>query len=327
MKHFLAGAALTAAAFAAGSASAAEPAPKLIVAIAIDQFGSNLFDQYRGKFTGGLKRLSDGVAYPSGYQSHAATETCPGHSTLLTGKHPNKTGIVGNSLASLRDPVTDMASYCLLDNSVTLALADDSTPPPPNVSPSNLEATTLGDWLKAASPQSRVAAISSKDRGAINMAGHNADGVFWMAPGKGFTTYVKPGEDAQKKLAPVAAINAQIAKTWTTLPKWKYTHAECRALESKWELGSDEFNSVLPPTLWGLVDDPEAIKKDVMASPIADELTLAGARGLIKYYNLGKGPATDLLAVSFSVRRGRRCASRCIASINRCACCCAISMR
>jgi hypothetical protein len=284
MKRFLAGAAVTAAAFASsGSASAAEPAPKLIVAISIDQFGSNLFDQYRGKFTGGLKRLQGGVVYPSGFQTHAATETCPGHSTLLTGKHPNKTGIVGNSLAGVRDPQTDLPSYCLLDNEVTLALVEDSIPAPPNVSPKNLAASTLGEWLKAASPQSRVVAVSSKDRGAINMAGHNADGVFWMAAGKGFTTYVMPGEDAQKKLAPVAAVNAQMAKVWTTLPKWKYTHSDCRALASTWTLGYDEFKSALPPAMWGVVDDPNAIKKDVMASPVADDLTLVGARGLINY--------------------------------------------
>ena len=35
-----------------------------------------------------LARLAGGVAYNAGFQTHAGTETCPGHSTLLTGKHP-----------------------------------------------------------------------------------------------------------------------------------------------------------------------------------------------------------------------------------------------
>ena len=30
----------------------------------------------------------------------------------------------------------------------------------------------LGDWLKAVSPESKVVAVSGKDRGAINLAGH-----------------------------------------------------------------------------------------------------------------------------------------------------------
>ena len=48
-------------------------------------------------------RLAQGVDYNAGFQTHAGTETCPGHSTLLTGKHPNKTGIVANTY---RDPDT-----------------------------------------------------------------------------------------------------------------------------------------------------------------------------------------------------------------------------
>lgn len=271
--------------------------PKLVVVIAVDQFSAGLFDAWRGKFTGGFKRLNGGIVYSSGYQSHAGTETCPGHSTILTGKHPNKTGIVGNNF---RDPETGASVYCLADPSVTLAL-----PPPAGatqlvVGPSKLLASTLGEWLKAASPQSRVVAISSKDRAAINLAGHNPDGVFWMTPGAGFTTYLRPGEDAARKLAPVAGVNAASAATWVKRPVWKYTHADCRALAASWSLGGDTFNSTLPPVGWGVTDTPAAIRTDVMASPIIDDLTLAGARGLIRYYNLGKGPATDLLAVSFS---------------------------
>ncbi len=72
---------------AATSATAAPPRPKLVVAISVDQFALNLFQRYRPTFTGGLKRLGDGLAF-TGYQSHAATETCPGHSTILTGDHP-----------------------------------------------------------------------------------------------------------------------------------------------------------------------------------------------------------------------------------------------
>ena len=37
-----------------------------------------------------------GAAFRNGYQSHAATETCPGHSTILTGDHPSRTGIIAN---------------------------------------------------------------------------------------------------------------------------------------------------------------------------------------------------------------------------------------
>src|SRR5687768_17044015 len=72
------------------------PKPKLIVAIAVDQFSADLFAEYRAHFTGGLKRLGSGVVFPSGYQSHAATETCPGHATILTGARPARSGVIGN---------------------------------------------------------------------------------------------------------------------------------------------------------------------------------------------------------------------------------------
>src|SRR5215471_15692667 len=75
----------------------AQSKPDLVVLIAIDQFSAALFNQWRGRFRSGLKRLTDeGIVYSSAYQSHGLTETCAGHSTMLTGKHPRGTGIVAN---------------------------------------------------------------------------------------------------------------------------------------------------------------------------------------------------------------------------------------
>ena len=278
----------------ANSTLAAEPTqPKLIVAISVDQFSANLFDEWRGQFTGGLKRLSSGVVYTSGYQTHAATETCPGHSTLLTGKHPNKTGIVANAY---HDPATGKVVYCVNDPSVVIA----NDPKVPPVGPARLVATTFGDWMKAANPASRVVAISAKDRAAITMAGHHPDGVYWLVEGFGFTTYMAPGGDAAKALAPVAGYNASIAKLWTTKPQWTYAHPDCKAKAASWSVGGKTWESKLPPENWGVSDDPKVIKQNVGSSPMADEMTGQAARHLIKQFDLGKGPAPDLLAISFS---------------------------
>ena len=67
------------------------------MAIAVDQLSADLFAQYRARYSRGLKRLQQGAVFPSGYQSHAATETCPGHSTIMTGARPARTGIVANN--------------------------------------------------------------------------------------------------------------------------------------------------------------------------------------------------------------------------------------
>lgn len=276
----------------AAPAMAAEPVkPKLIVAISVDQFSASLFEEWRPRYKAGLARLSQGVVYSAGYQTHAGTETCPGHSTLLTGKHPNKTGIVANTY---RDPDTKLPVYCMNDPSVVLAHSATAAP----VGPARMMATTLGDWMKAADPKTRVVAVSGKDRGAITMGGHKADGTFWLVPGAGLTTYLPKGGDAKQALAPVAAFNAKIAKTWTARPQWTYAHADCKATAADWTVGGKPFASKLPPDGWGVTDEKAGV--DAMASPIADELTGQAAEMLVDQYKLGRGPATDLLTVSFS---------------------------
>jgi len=90
--------------------------PKLIVAISVDQFSADLFSEYRQYYTGGLKRLtSEGAVFPRGYQSHAATETCPGHSTILTGSRPSRTGIIANNWFDLSTKREDKNVYCAED--------------------------------------------------------------------------------------------------------------------------------------------------------------------------------------------------------------------
>src|SRR5437868_4910326 len=95
MRKFVLAAAV--ALLASPSTAQAPKPPKLLVFISIDQFSSELFDEYRPQFTGGLARIATGTSFRNGYQSHAATETCPGHSTLLTGSHPSRTGIIANA--------------------------------------------------------------------------------------------------------------------------------------------------------------------------------------------------------------------------------------
>ncbi|MDB5456447.1 MAG: alkaline phosphatase family protein [Caulobacter sp.] len=268
------------------------PAPKLVVVISIDQFSANLFEQWRGQFTGGLGRLArEGVVYPSGYQSHAMTETCPGHSTLLTGKHPNKTGIVSNDT---HDRATGVKVYCLAEADVTLA----HDPKAPGVGPERLMADTYGDWLKAVSPASKVYGVSGKDRGAITLAGHKADGTFWFEPSFGFTTYVRAGETAAAKLAPVAALNAQLAAEQKKKPfVWTYADKRCQALEATYVTGGRTWKAQLPPPA---ATDAAGDLRDLYASPYTDAATLRAATSLREQFHLGDGPAVDVLTVSLS---------------------------
>lgn len=261
--------------------------PKLIVAIVVDQFSANLFNQYRSRWTGGLRRLSDeGLVSTNGYQTHGLTETCPGHSTVLTGMNPAQTGIPSNEWI---DPATGEEVYCLSAPANTLAHGRSTDNGP--VGPDNLRVTTLGDWLKEQNPGARVFAVSGKDRGAINLAGHRSDGVYWFTDGFGLTTYVEPGQDAQARLAPVDAYNVDFRRRQAATPHtWAYTQPSCRALEADWRIGDGVLHSTVPPA-----------GSDFDSSPELDEETLKAAIHLIDSQRLGQGPTTDLLGVSLSV--------------------------
>ncbi len=265
--------------------------PDLVIALTIDQFGSLLLERWRGTFASGLKRLVDeGIVYSDAYQSHGITETCAGHSTLLTGKHPGHTGIVANEWY---DTKTGKQVYCVADPNFTQA----HDPKARKVGPGLLVATTLGDWLKERFPESRVVAVSGKDRAAITMAGHRADGVFWYADHDGFTTFVAKGEDPAARLAPVAAVNTKVKATFASDPVWTYSDEFCRRFEATYQLGGVEWRSSLPPEI-----PAEGGKPPGKARPlhIMDPLTLEAARTLIDGYKLGRRGVTDLLSISLS---------------------------
>ncbi|MFA4939117.1 alkaline phosphatase family protein [Brevundimonas sp.] len=270
----------------AQASTAALAPPKLIVTIVVDQFSANLFNQYRGRYSSGLRRMADqGLVSINGYQTHGLTETCPGHSTVLTGMHPVETGIPANDWI---DAKTGKEVYCLAAPQNHLAHGRDDSDNGP-VGPDQLRVTTLGDWLKAVSPDSKVMAVSGKDRGAINLAGHQGQ-AFWFTDGFGLTTYVKPGQTAQDRLAPVAAFNADFNAWMAATPTaWDYQNEECRALAGDWTIRGQTFHSVLPPA--GLKFD---------SSPLLDEQTLKAAEYLLDSQKLGQGATTDMLGVSLS---------------------------
>jgi predicted AlkP superfamily pyrophosphatase or phosphodiesterase len=101
--------------FASQAAAQQPPPPKLLVVISVDQFSADLFDEYRPQFIHGLARIASGTVFDKAYQSHAITETCPGHSTILTGDHPARTGIIGNTWLDQSIARQDKTVYCAED--------------------------------------------------------------------------------------------------------------------------------------------------------------------------------------------------------------------
>src|SRR5687768_10172665 len=102
----------------AAQAGAPPGAPILLVALSIDQRSGDLYDEYRPRLQGGFARLSSGTVFRNGYQSHNATETCPGHSTIMTGARPSRTGIIANYWFDLTQQRSDKAVYCSEDERI-----------------------------------------------------------------------------------------------------------------------------------------------------------------------------------------------------------------
>jgi alkaline phosphatase len=272
--------------WALGAATAAEappPAPpKLIVAISVDQFSADLFGEYRPLYTSGLKRLSSGAVFPAGYQSHAATETCPGHSTILTGSHPARTGIIANDWYDQSLTRADKKVYCTEDPTVPGSSFSNYV-----VSPHFLKALTLGDRMKAANAQSRVVSVAGKDRAAVMMGGHAIDEPwFWM--GRSFVSLPDHKGAAPATVAKVnAAVAAALAKPYNpVVPGVCASHATAVAV------GDATVGS--PPVR--KADDQFGYR----ASVEFDRAITDVAVGLIKELKLGQGSAPDVLSIGLS---------------------------
>ena len=264
--------------------SAPATAPRLIVAIAVDQFSADLFSEYRRYYEGGLKRLTaDGIVFPRGYQSHAATETCPGHSTILTGSRPSRTGIIANTWFDLKAGREDKAIYC----------AEDETQPGTSsgayvASPVHLRVPTLGGRMKAANPATRVVSVAGKDRAAIMMGGPTADQTWWLSP-KGYVSY----KDVPTPPL-IAKVNAVFAQRLAQPSPGFDLPPQCVAKDFPVGIGAGQTVGT------GRFAREAGDFRTFRASPEQDALTLALAASVIETMGLGKQAQTDIISIGLS---------------------------
>jgi hypothetical protein len=266
--------------------AAAQPAsrPRLIVAISVDQFSADLFAQYRQHFTGGLRRLENGMVFPSGYQSHAATETCPGHSTILTGARPARTGIMANNWYDQSATRDDKYIYCAEDERVPGSTSENYT-----VSDVHLRVPTLGDLMRSADPRSRVVAVAGKDRAAVMMGGHGPSARWWWN-GRSIVSHAGVAEPEA-----VRAANARIAEALArprdpmNLPDLCESRSRAIPVAGRdAPLGANRFAR------------PAGDRNAFRASPDFDASILDLANALRDDLDLGDREATDLLAIGLS---------------------------
>ncbi|MGC3966484.1 MAG: alkaline phosphatase family protein [Pirellulales bacterium] len=267
--------------------------------MSIDQFPQEYLTRMRKGFAedGFFNTVSrEGATFTECHHAHAFTITGPGHSVLCSGAFPSTTGIIDNDWF---DRTTGKTMYCVSDPSVDVVGAKSDKP----MSPKNLEIGTLGDQLKLASNgRSKVFGVALKDRAAILMSGHMADGAFWHdseAHSWVSSTYYGPAlPDYLRAFNETGRGEAYGGKPWELLLDAKLYDLYYPD-NAPFETNIVGIGRSFPRTL------PAAAKKKdyfkaMTTSPYGNEMTLVVAGMVAAEERLGQDDDCDLLCINLS---------------------------
>jgi predicted AlkP superfamily pyrophosphatase or phosphodiesterase len=273
--------------------------PKLVVGIVVDQMRYDFLYRYWSKYSaGGFRRLvQQGFSCENTQYNYVPTYTGPGHAAVYTGATPAITGIIGNEWF-VREG--GRATYVTDDSTVSTV---GSTSTAGKMSPRHLLSSTITDELRLATQmQSKVIGIALKDRGSILPAGHTPSAAYWYdgATGNWITSnyYMNDLPQWLKEFNARKLSDQYLSKPWSTLlPMDQYT--ESLPDDQPFELPfGGETKAVFPHDLPKLKQnsDYDLLRR----TPFGNTLTLDLALETLRQEKMGKGSATDFLALSFS---------------------------
>jgi len=269
--------------------------PRLVLVLSIDQMRYDYLTRFASLYRGGLKTLLErGAVFSEGNYRHSSTETGPGHSVILGGRHPSHSGIVANEWY---DPYL-RKFINVVDDPTQSPIGGDGR----RASPANAQSFTVGDALKARIPQTHVVGVSLKDRAAILMGGRRADAAYWYeTSGGNFITssyYMAEPPAWLVKWNNKHVADEYAGKTWTRLLPDAATYEKYAGpdkVDGEW----DRIDTVFPHNVRG--KPPEtSFYDDLRRTPFADEMTLGVALEAMKAHHLGEDSTTDLFAIGFS---------------------------
>ena len=273
--------------------------PKLVVGIVVDQMRHDYIYRYWNKFgNGGFKKIvTDGYFYKNAHFNYVPTYTGPGHASIYTGTSPATHGIIANDWW-VKD--SSKMTYCTDDKTVKSIGTDSKAG---LMSPKNLLTTTIGDELKlATSQQSKVFAISLKDRSSILPAGHSANGAFWFDGSNGkfisSSHYMNQLPTWLNEFNNLQLPKQYLSGGWNTLyPLANYT--ESIADNNNYEQAPNKKDTAIFPYEYKKQLD-KSNYEILKATPFGNTITKDLAIACLKAEQLGKGKQTDMLCVSFS---------------------------
>src|ERR1051325_6034331 len=286
----------------ANRASAAAPRPKLVIVIMIDQFRYDYVERFWDLFgADGFRRLvDDGAFFTNANFDYVPTVTAAGHAAVHTGSIPALNGIVGNAVL---DRDTGRVSAIVADGAthpVTTAGVNDKAV---SASPRALIGTTIGDQLQMSNNfQSKVVALSLKDRAAILPGGHRPNGAYWYngANGEFMTSdyYTKELPAWFKNFnATTRAAKYFGAKWQRMMPAEAYKRAMAAHIPEQQRVVGEDF----PYTINGGEEKPGLkFYSAFEVTPFASDYLADFAKAALDGEALGADAHTDLLAISFS---------------------------
>ena len=313
MGKWAAGLIIASSLLSASNVSAADKPPKLVLQITVDALRGDMPERYAHLFgKGGFKYLMEqGVYYSNAHYQHANTETIVGHTSLATGTVPAAHGMVANVWF---DREKGRQAYNIEDANYHLLTAgadvDSDTELDPTQkaaavdgrSPNAIMSSTFSDELAVHyHGQSKIFAVSVKDRGAVPLAGH-AGKAFWFskATGEFVTTnyyYDQYPQWVQEWNARKPAL-AWSGKAWELMLEpsaYLFGASDDQAFETDFP----GYGRVFPHP-FGDAADNKYFTTFLTVSPVGDELTLDFTKALIANEQLGQDDVPDYLAVSFS---------------------------
>ena len=275
--------------------------PKLVVGFVIDQMRWDYLYRFQPIFkaNGGFKRMmNEGFSCDNTFIPYTPTVTACGHTCVYTGSVPNIHGITGNAWY---DKQLNKTVYCSEDKSVKGVGGKDEVVG--QMSPVNMLTTSICDELRLSTNfKSKVIGIAIKDRGAILPAGHSANAAYWYDGKSGnfisSTYYMNELPTWVNNFNNRKVVDSLYKQNWTTsLSKetyLEYATEDIKEYEGK-PFGKEQV--AFP------YDLSKYIGKDfgkIASTPHGNTLTAEMAKAAILAENLGKGKATDFLAISFS---------------------------
>jgi predicted AlkP superfamily pyrophosphatase or phosphodiesterase len=276
--------------------------PRLVLFISIDQFRSDYLTRYQSRFIapkvkstdlGGFNFLMTNGAYlPFAQHGLLQDMTGPGHAVMSTGAYPYQSGVPLNYWF---DAAANESVYCAEDPKMA-TVGVERTKSHVGTSPKNMLATTVGDELKNAGYPSRVVSVSLKDRSAIFMGGHRADLALWF------------DQDNYKW------VSSRYYLPDGKLPKWVENVnkgiGSHKGETAQWKVDGQPTGLALvnAPAVDGKVSPfgisfPHTYVKgstEALSTPLGLEYTVDVVEKSVEEFKLGRGKATDYLAVSFS---------------------------